>query len=102
MIDLYSSATPNGRKITIMLEELGVKYNVIPISLDKKEQFSENFSKISPSNKIPVIVDHDSGISLFESWFFTAFMLALIPSINGLNNLIRDQTPPTTIAPTPR
>ena len=45
MIDLYSSATPNGRKITIMLEELGVKYNPILISLDKKEQFSPEFSK---------------------------------------------------------
>jgi GST-like protein len=67
MIDLYSSATPNGRKITIMLEELGVKYNVIPISLDKKEQFSENFSKISPSNKIPVIVDNENNQIIFES-----------------------------------
>ena len=67
MIDLYSSATPNGRKITIMLEELGVKYNVIPISLDKKEQFSENFSKISPNNKIPVIVDNENNQIIFES-----------------------------------
>ena len=67
MIDLYSSATPNGRKITIMLEELDVKYNVIPISLDKKEQFSENFSKISPSNKIPVIVDNENNQIIFES-----------------------------------
>ena len=50
MIDLYSSATPNGRKITIMLEELGIKYNVIPISLNRKEQFSDQFSKISPKN----------------------------------------------------
>lgn len=67
MIDLYSSATPNGRKITIMLEELDVKYNVIPISLDKKEQFSENFSKISPNNKIPVIVDNENNQIIFES-----------------------------------
>ena len=44
MIDLYSSATPNGRKVTIMLEELGVIYNTIAINLDKKEQFSEQFS----------------------------------------------------------
>ena len=47
MIDLYSSATPNGRKVTIMLEELGVKYNTIAINLDKKEQFSKQFSRIS-------------------------------------------------------
>ena len=67
MIDLYSSATPNGRKISIMLEELGVKYNAIHIDLEKKEQFSDFFSKISPSNKIPVIVDNDKGNTIFES-----------------------------------
>ena len=67
MIDLYSSATPNGRKISIMLEELGVQYNAIHIDLEKKEQFSDFFSKISPSNKIPVIVDNDKGKTVFES-----------------------------------
>ena len=67
MIDLYSSATPNGRKISIMLEELGVQYNAIHIDLEKKEQFSDFFSKISPSNKIPVIVDNDKGVTVFES-----------------------------------
>ena len=67
MIDLYSSATPNGRKISIMLEELGVEYNAIHIDLEKKEQFSDFFSKISPSNKIPVIVDNDKGNTIFES-----------------------------------
>ena len=67
MIDLYSSATPNGRKISIMLEELGVQYNAINIDLEKKEQFSDFFSKISPSNKIPVIVDNDKGNTIFES-----------------------------------
>ena len=67
MIDLYSSATPNGRKISIMLEELGVQYNAIHIDLEKNEQFSDFFSKISPSNKIPVIVDNDKGITVFES-----------------------------------
>ena len=67
MIDLYSSATPNGRKISIMLEELGVQYNAIHIDLEKKEQFSDFFSKISPSNKIPVIVDNDKGYTVLES-----------------------------------
>ena len=67
MIDLYSSATPNGRKVTIMLEELGIKYNTIPINLDKKEQFSEQFSRISPSNKIPVIIDKENSQTIFES-----------------------------------
>ena len=67
MIDLYTSSTPNGRKITIMLEELEIDYNPILISLDKKEQFSPEFSKISPTNKIPVIVDKESNQAIFES-----------------------------------
>ncbi len=67
MIDLYSSPTPNGRKISIMLEELGVEYNPIFINLEQKEQFSEDFSKISPSNKIPVIVDKNNNQTIFES-----------------------------------
>ena len=67
MTDLYSSPTPNGRKISIMLEELGVDFNPILINLDKKEQFSEEFSKISPANKIPVIVDNDNNQTVFES-----------------------------------
>ena len=67
MIDLYSSATPNGRKISIMLEELGVKYNPINIDLDKNEQFSEQFSRISPTNKIPVIIDNENKQTIFES-----------------------------------
>ena len=67
MIDLYSSPTPNGRKISIMLEELGVEYNPIFINLEKKEQFSEDFSRISPSNKIPVIVDKNNNQTIFES-----------------------------------
>ena len=67
MIDLYSSPTPNGRKISIMLEELGVDFNPILINLDKKEQFNEEFSKISPANKIPVIVDNDNKQTVFES-----------------------------------
>ena len=71
MIDLYSSATPNGRKISIMLEELGVQYNAIHIDLEKKEQFSNFFSKISPTNKIPVIVDNYKGnLSLSLVLFF--------------------------------
>lgn len=81
MIDLYSSATPNGRKITIMLEELGIKYNVIPISLNKKEQFSDQFSKISPNNKIPLIVDNENKQIIFESG---AILLYLAKKFNKL------------------
>ena len=83
MIDLYSSSTPNGRKISIMLEELGVKYKPILISLDKKEQFSPEFSKISPTNKIPVIVDKESGQIIFESG---AILLYLAKKYNKLLN----------------
>ena len=67
MIDLYSSPTPNGRKISIMLEELSVDFNPILVNLEKKEQFSEEFSKMSPANKIPVIVDNDNKQTVFES-----------------------------------
>ncbi len=83
MIDLYSSSTPNGRKISIMLEELGEKYNPILISLDKKEQFSPEFSKISPTNKIPVIVDKESGQIIFESG---AILLYLAKKYNKFLN----------------
>lgn len=57
MINLYTWATPNGRKISIMLEELGVDYQVSPVDLGKLEQYSPEFGAISPNNKIPAIVD---------------------------------------------
>ena len=71
MIDLYSAATPNGQKIHIMLEEVGLPYRVTWISIGKGEQFEPGFLDISPNNKVPVIVDHDGPdaepISVFES-----------------------------------
>ena len=67
MIDLYTWPTPNGRKISIMLEEVGLPYKSISINIAKDEQFESGFLKISPNNKIPAIVDHDEGISLMES-----------------------------------
>ena len=71
MIDLYTWSTPNGRKISIMLEELGLAYNVFPIDITKGEQFAPEFLAISPNNKIPAIVDHDAAhgeaLALFES-----------------------------------
>jgi GST-like protein len=70
-IELYSAATPNGRKNTIALEEMGVPYNVNYIRLSQKEQFGADFLKISPNNKIPAIVDPEGPggepISIFES-----------------------------------
>ena len=67
MIDLYSWGTPNGRKVSIMLEEIGLPYKVHPIDIGKNDQFDEAFLKISPNNKIPAIIDHDTGISMMES-----------------------------------
>ena len=67
MIDLYTWPTPNGRKISILLEELNAPYQVHPVDIEKKEQFLKEFSQISPSNKIPAIVDQESGQSIFES-----------------------------------
>ena len=67
MIDLYTWSTPNGRKISIMLEECKLKYNLKPINIIKNEQFDSNFLDISPNNKIPAIVDHDNGVSMMES-----------------------------------
>jgi GST-like protein len=67
MIDLYTWTTPNGRKISMLLEELGVDYKVFPIDISKGEQFSPDFLKIAPNNRIPAIVDHDTGIRLMET-----------------------------------
>ena len=67
MIDFYSWSTPNGRKISIMLEETKLDYKLIPINIIKDEQFDKNFLKISPNNKIPAIYDYDTKISMMES-----------------------------------
>ena len=66
MIDLYYWPTPNGYKISIMLEECSLEYETIPIDIGAGDQFSPEFLKISPNNRIPAIVDHESGLSLFE------------------------------------
>ena len=67
MIELYSANTPNGKKISIMLEEIGYEYKVINIDLNKGDQFKPEFKKISPFSKIPVIVDQDNNKNVFES-----------------------------------
>lgn len=67
MIDFYTWSTPNGRKVSIMLEETGLPYKLIPINIGSDEQYSDEFVAINPNSKIPVIVDHDTGISLSES-----------------------------------
>ena len=67
MIDLYTWTTPNGRKVSILLEELGVPYTAHPIDITKDDQFAPDFLKISPNNKIPAIKDHHNGLCLMES-----------------------------------
>tara|TARA_Y100000992_G_C21039332_1_gene384197 strand:- start:12 stop:638 length:627 start_codon:yes stop_codon:yes gene_type:complete len=67
VIELYSANTPNGKKISIMLEEIGYEYNVVKVNLDKGEQFKPEFKKISPFSKIPVIIDQSKNKNIFES-----------------------------------
>ena len=67
MIELFSANTPNGKKISIMLEEIGYEYKVTKVDLDKGDQFKSDFKKISPFNKIPVIIDHKKKKTIFES-----------------------------------
>ena len=67
MIELFSSDTPNGKKISIMLEEIGLEYKVTKIDLSKGDQFKSEFRKISPFSKIPTIVDHKTQETVFES-----------------------------------
>ncbi len=70
MIDFYTWTTPNGRKISVMLEESGLEYTTHAVNLQKEEQFKPEFLAIAPNNKIPAIVDHDAPggpVSIFES-----------------------------------
>ena len=79
MIDLYFWTTPNGMKPLILLEETGLEHSLLPVNISKGEQFSETFSRISPNQKIPAIVDHRPGddsdpITLFESGAILAYL----------------------------
>ena len=67
MIDLYTWTTPNGRKVSIMLEEVGLPYTAHAIDIGKDDQFDPAFLKISPNNMIPAIVDNDTGTAMMES-----------------------------------
>ena len=67
MIELFTADTPNGKKISIMLEEIGYEYKLTNIDINNNEQFESEFIKISPFSKIPVITDHDKNESIFES-----------------------------------
>jgi len=72
MIDLYYWPTPNGKKVTILLEECGLEYKVIPVNISRGDQFADQFLKIGPNNRMPALVDHSppgggKPISVFES-----------------------------------
>ena len=70
MIDLYYWPTPNGWKISIMLEECGLEYRLVPVDIGRGDQFKPEFLAISPNNRMPAIVDHDvegEPVSVFES-----------------------------------
>tara|TARA_X000001036_G_scaffold270586_1_gene251253 strand:+ start:1034 stop:1660 length:627 start_codon:yes stop_codon:yes gene_type:complete len=67
VIELFSADTPNGKKISIMLEEIGYEYKLTRVDISNGEQFSPEFIKISPFSKIPVIIDHDEDETIFES-----------------------------------
>jgi len=86
MIDLYTWTTPNGRKISIMLEECGLPYEVHPVNIGRGEQFAPAFVAICPNSKIPAIVDRDEGVSLFESGAILIYLAEktgrLLPSRN--------------------
>jgi len=71
MIDVYFWPTPNGYKVTVMLEELGLKYNIVPVNIGKGDQFKPEFLKISPNNRMPAIIDPEGPggkpFAVFES-----------------------------------
>ena len=73
MIELFYSPTPNGRKISIMLEEINFNYKITEINLSKGEQFNPNFRKISPFSKIPAITDHKNKMSFFHDQLLREF-----------------------------
>ena len=67
MIDLYTWTTPNGRKVSILLEELGVEYKTHSIDISNDEQFAPDFLAIAPNNRIPAIVDHETNTAMMET-----------------------------------
>ncbi len=99
MIDLHYAPTPNGWKISIMLEELGLPYTVIPVDIRAGDQFKPEFLAISPNNRIPAIVDHTPGdggapVSVFETGAILIYLAEktgrLLPSdLRGRSNVVQ-------------
>ena len=87
MIKLYSWSTPNGRKISILLEELNADYTIYPINLNKQEQLDKSYRKICPTNKIPTIIDTENNLAIFETG---AILLYLGEKYNKFINKKKD------------
>jgi GST-like protein len=84
MIDLYTSPTPNGFKVSIMLEETALPYTVIPIDINKGDQFDSEYLKLNPNNKIPTIVDSDGPDGVPYSVFESGAILMYLAEKSGL------------------
>jgi len=88
VIELFYSNTPNGRKISIMLEEIKFEYKITKIDLSKGEQFNINFRKISPLSKIPAIIDHKNNVSLFQSGAILIYLAELSGKFYDVKNRV--------------
>ena len=88
MIELFYADTPNGRKISIMLEEIKFDYKITKINLSEGHQFKPDFRKISPLSKIPAITDHKNNISLFQSGAILIYLAELSGKFYDANNKI--------------
>jgi len=86
MIDLYTWATPNGRKVSIALEELGLDYRVHTVNIAQDEQFDPEFLRISPNSKIPAIKDDANGLMLFESGAILLYLADKSGHLAGTNS----------------
>ena len=85
MIELLTANTPNGKKISIMLEEIEYEYKIKKININKDEQFDPVFKKISPFSKIPVIIDHKNNVNIFESGAILIYLGELSGKFYNLN-----------------
>ena len=86
MIELFYSDTPNGRKISIMLEEIKFDYKITEINLSEGQQFDLNFRKISPFSKIPAIIDHKNKVNLFQSGAILIYLAELSGKFYDIEN----------------
>jgi len=91
MIDLYTFTTPNGRKASIMLEEVELPYNVHKIDITKGDQFTPEFVAINPNSKIPAIVDQDTDITVFESGAILIYLAEKVGKLLPTNDKERFQ-----------